>query len=649
MDIKSLSIKNFLTIGEAKLELDNRGLLLIQGENLDDPSAKSNGAGKSSIVDALFWVLYGETARGVSGDDVINDTAGKDCHVSVIIEDGPHVYEIARGRKSKEIKNALIAKQQTPLGWNDLSKGTDKETQKVVDKIVGSSKEVFAAAVYAGQEKMPDLPGMTDKNLKALIEESAGVEILTEAYAEARKRALAAESTEKIARSERDNAIAAVSAAGDEVKSAEEQKALFESQRKDRAKLELAKVPPIQAQVKEVETKIAAHASEVDLANEIDALQTKLDDQKAEQRLMDDHNRAVSAKEREIATTTVTLVAGKKRLELQQKGLTEVESLIGKPCGECGKSYCEHDLEAAKAARVKNIAETKGELVPVAKSLRERQEELKALQEAATKFKASMTDVSEVARKSTLLNNALNEIRTLKRQQSTLGAQIDALKAAATAHLKAENPWAKVEAAAREKRQKAENRLGDAQAALDKAVEAVELAAAVVKVYGPAGVRAHILDTVTPILNEQTSDYLGILADGNIHATWNTLAKTAKGELKEKFNIDVTNDKGAKSFAGLSGGEKRKARLAASMALQDMVATRATKPINLWIGDEIDHALDEAGLERLMSVLERKARERGTVLVISHNSLADWVDNIITVEKEGGVSKVSGATERGSV
>jgi DNA repair exonuclease SbcCD ATPase subunit len=162
-------------------------------------------------------------------------------------------------------------------------------------------------------------------------------------------------------------------------------------------------------------------------------------------------------------------------------------------------------------------------------------------------------------------------------------------------------------------------------------------------------VRAHILDTVTPILNEQTSDYLGILADGNIHATWNTLAKTAKGELKEKFNIDVTNDKGAKSFAGLSGGEKRKARLAASMALQDMVATRATKPINLWIGDEIDHALDEAGLERLMSVLERKARERGTVLVISHNSLADWVDNIITVEKEGGVSKVSGATERGSV
>lgn len=53
--------------------------------------------------------------------------------------------------------------------------------------------------------------------------------------------------------------------------------------------------------------------------------------------------------------------------------------------------------------------------------------------------------------------------------------------------------------------------------------------------------------------------------------------------------------------------------------------SRATKPINLWIADEIDYALDESGLERLMVVLDRKARERGTVLIISHQSgLKDW-------------------------
>ena len=73
MRIETVKIENFLGISEAELSLDNRGLLLIQGENRDDPSAKSNGAGKSTIPDAISWCLFGKTARGVSSDDVIND------------------------------------------------------------------------------------------------------------------------------------------------------------------------------------------------------------------------------------------------------------------------------------------------------------------------------------------------------------------------------------------------------------------------------------------------------------------------------------------------------------------------------------------------------------------------------------------------
>lgn len=647
MDFKSLYIRNFLTIGSAQLDLDSRGLILIQGVNNDDPSAKSNGAGKSSIVDALFWVLYGETARGVGGDDVINDTVGKDCHVSVLVEDGADSFEISRGRKSKEIKNALIVKQILPTGNLDLTKGTDKETQKVVEKIIGSSKEVFTAAVYAGQEKMPDLPGMTDKQLKLLIEEAAGVEVLSEAYTEARARALTADSAQKTATAELTNARLAVTSAEDELKAAEEQKALFESQRKDKAKLELAKVPAIKADLDATTAALAAMPNEAALVSKIGLLQISLDEQKGEQKTLDAHNAAASKIEREIAAAMATLTSGKKQLDGEVTRLADIDSIVGKPCGECGKAYCAHDLEGAKAARTTRIAEKKAELLPMATNIRELQGKLKTAQETAATFKVSMTDVSAVARESSETNTVLNDVRARTRQVSTLTAQIDALKKAAKAHLEAENPWVKIEADRREKRQKVEKRVGDAEGALFEADKAKELADMAVKVFGPAGVRAHILDTVTPILNDQTSDYLGVLADGNIHATWNTLAKTAKGDLKEKFNIEVTNDKGAKSFAGLSGGEKRKARVASSMALQDMVATRASKPINLWIGDEIDHALDDAGLERLMSILERKARERGTVLVISHNALGDWIDNVITAEKNGGITTISGATERG--
>jgi DNA repair exonuclease SbcCD ATPase subunit len=56
------------------------------------------------------------------------------------------------------------------------------------------------------------------------------------------------------------------------------------------------------------------------------------------------------------------------------------------------------------------------------------------------------------------------------------------------------------------------------------------------------------------------------------------------------------------------------------------------------VGDEIDDALDPSGLERLMTILERKAREKGTVIVISHNELRDWIDNVTVVRKPAGKS-----------
>lgn len=77
MKIKWVDIENFMAIGKARAELEQKGLVLILGENRDDSSQDSNGSGKSSFPDALCWCLYGVTAREETGDDVINRDAGK--------------------------------------------------------------------------------------------------------------------------------------------------------------------------------------------------------------------------------------------------------------------------------------------------------------------------------------------------------------------------------------------------------------------------------------------------------------------------------------------------------------------------------------------------------------------------------------------
>lgn len=648
MKINKLEIQNFLTVGDATIELDDRGLLLIQGQNNDDPSAESNGAGKSSVVDALCWALYGVTARGVSTDAVVNKTAKKDCKVVVTIVEGDKEYSITRHRKHATGKNSvLIFERDTTTGVGvDLSKGTDKETQEVIDKVMGCSLDVFMSAVYAGQECMPDLPGMTDKMLKTLIEEAAGVEVLTEAYSATRDRYNKQKASVDALTSTQTTAINNQTYLASEVVRLELAAKEFEDGRRDRAKAELAKVLPLNKEIAEAqeELKKLDEASVRAELNEIDGKIKAHKDEEAELRRL---SSAEALIDRDVGARRTALAIKKRDLKTLEEGLANIEAQVGKPCGECGKTYCEHDLEAARKARIESIDALKTSMLPLVTDLRARVAELEAAIEATASFARGMTDVSAAAARQRELSDILNGIDAAKRRAEIRQKEVDAIKGIANTKLTEINPWTKAVESKKEEVKRNDDTLAGITERLKRAGEDLELLADAVKVFGPAGVRAHILDTVTPFLNERTQDYLGALADGNIHATWATLTKNAKGELKEKFNIEVINDKGAESFAGLSGGEKRKVRLATAMALQDMVASRATKPIDIFIADEVDHALDESGLERLMGVLERKARERGTVLVISHNSLSDWIDNVITVTKTGGMATVSGATERG--
>lgn len=643
MKIKSIAISNFLTIGDAKLELDDRGLLLIQGVNGDDPSAESNGAGKSSVVDALCWGIYGTTARGVTGDAVVNKTAKKDCCVHITMIEGDKQYRVVRWRKGSTYKNSLSVFEQdlTTLAEVDLSKGTDKETQEVVNKVMGCSLDVFMAAVYAGQECMPDLPGMTDKQLKLLIEEAAGVEVLSDAYTEARNRYNVAVAAQSALLAQQLTYTSSKSGLDVKLIAQETESKKFEDERRVRAKAELAKALPVQKEIANAEEALKAWdepAARAELA-EID---TKIKAHKTEEAEFNRLNAEAATLDKHLAAAKSTIALKKRSIENAEEALARIEEQVGKPCGECGKAYCEHDLEAARQARRDTIAALKKDLLEFATETKKLSERYNAAQEAATKFKAGMTDITAVAVRQRELSNLLNAIDAAKNKIASMKSSVEAIKAAANAKLTEANPWTKAIEATKAEIVENDKEIAELEKKVDEKNAEVELLANAVKVFGPAGVRAHILDTVTPYLNDRTREYLGALADGNIHATWATLAKTAKGDLKEKFNIDVTNDKGAESFAGLSGGEKRKVRLATAMALQDMVASRATKPIEIFVGDEIDHALDEAGLERLMTVLEKKAKERGTVLIISHNALTDWVDQVITVTKTGGYATVTG-------
>lgn len=634
MKFKTLSIENFMAVGKESLSLDNRGLILIQGENKDDTSQNSNGAGKSTIVDALCWALYGQTARGESGDSIVNRTAGKNCCVSIVVEDGEDEYEIKRHRKYTKKKNIL---EVIKNGKEDLTKGTDKLTQELVTQIMGCSYDVFRSSVYAGQDAQIDLPAMTDKFLKQVVEEAAGIDRLQNAHELAKKKRDEKVKAFDAVERERFAEEMTINESDFHLEQAEKKVKEFEEKREDEVKkFEFridSKKKKAAALIKEIKAvdHVALQAEYETIVNRVADTEwqkkregLRIAERQAETSLRD--------KQHELKSLKAELAKAKSKI-------TNSEALAGTPCDECGKPHTAEDMKDVIVAAKKQIAEQ----LPKAKAMTVEVETLsKTLQDATDALSAHEASVTvtdeEKARRDALkaqlesYQKSLSEAKSIK---SEIEADINSMNETKAAKNEHEDTLKKI----KERVSDAKKSMAELQTKLDTLTKGIRVAEGVVEVYSNTGVRAHILDTVTPYLNARTADYLSQLSDGNLEAIWTTLSSTSKGELREKFNIAVSSKTGGEKYNLLSGGEKRKVRLATNMALQDLVSSRASKPLDLYIGDEIDHALDVSGLERLMALLEAKAKTQGTVLVVSHNELSDWIRDSLTIVKEGGYSR----------
>ena len=637
MKITQLEIQNFLTITETTLALDNKGLHLIQGINEDDSSASSNGAGKSSIVDAICWALYGVTARDVKGDAVVSLAAKKNCYVSISFHSGGQCYRATRYRKHSARKNALVLESMSE-DWSvvraDLSKGTDAETQKELEALIGCSLEVFKAAVYCGQEAMADLPKMKDRELKTLIEEAAGMQLIEDCYLLARERNLAASSEFGKVSSKLDNLKEQISGTEDSLNHIKETEAAWLESRVERiaerqkiyakaysdlmdneAKILKAKVMYETAKNRslEIQAELAAHREKT----------AKLDEVRRKERTA------------EVAIDPENLKRLARVVKQLEDQIANPEAEIKKPCPECGTVLQTSSLEDFLAHKNKHLESAKQALDEGKKVTKERIAHWKKCKEVVAQLESATPDISELIVQSNYCRETIANYENLCKENKRLEADLKAADISVETAKSEKSPHEAIRIKSEEKIATLNESLNKTLEQFAQAKEQAAVTEAAVKVYGSAGVRAHILDTVTPFLNERTADYLSTLSDGEIQATWTTLTRTASGELREKFGIEVYHAKGGDSFAALSGGEKRKVRLATALALQDLVASRASNPIDLFVGDELDDALDPAGLERLMTVLERKARERGTVIIISHSDLRDWIDEVTTVKKIG--------------
>ncbi|HCM7832544.1 TPA: AAA family ATPase [Klebsiella quasipneumoniae subsp. quasipneumoniae] len=637
MKFLTLEVENFMALANAKVELDQRGLVLIQGVNDGDSSAASNGAGKSTLMNSLMWCIYGETSHGVKGDDVLSTGHEKNCRVKVTIEDESKRYAIIRHRKHKEFKNRLIVRGED----GDMTKGKDSLTQEFVERLIGASKEVFMASIYASQEAMPDLPGMSDKNLKTIVEEAAGVDRLTKAYAIARERANAAAARMETTKTKMDACLSLVESAQNELESAKTSSEAWERDRSERLDVARADLVGAEVTLTEVEMELRSLPEQIrDTENAIGKEREKLASKEEHDAKLVKVRGAITDIRASIRINENIQKEAMQRARALKVKAEEVNTKVGEPCPTCGKAYCVEDLSTVKESFVEQARSEISQAQASATSVAKYQEHLEKALKIESALVASTPDVSAIISRIERLTKELGTLRHREKEVVAVEALVARARSEVDRITKEINPFLAVIKRHEESLAANKSNYGVLKTELKNIQEQALLLDKARQVYSPAGVRSHILTSVTPFLNAQTAEYLNTLSDGNIVAEWSTMESTKKGEWRDKFNISVRKIGASKTFQTLSGGEKRKVRIACSLALQDLVASRASKNIELFIGDEIDDALDTAGLERLMGILEAKARERGTVMIISHKEMKSWFRETITVEVKEGRSYV---------
>jgi DNA repair exonuclease SbcCD ATPase subunit len=89
--IKNITVKNFLSVGNQTqaVDFDKEHLTLVLGSNLDlggDDTGSRNGTGKTTMINALSYALYGQALTNIKKENLINKTNGKAMLVTVEFE-----------------------------------------------------------------------------------------------------------------------------------------------------------------------------------------------------------------------------------------------------------------------------------------------------------------------------------------------------------------------------------------------------------------------------------------------------------------------------------------------------------------------------------------------------------------------------------
>jgi len=162
------------------IDFSNKSLVLVIGENMDlggDDAGARNGTGKTTIINALSYVFFGEALTNIRRDNLVNKTNEKGMLVSAKFIKNGVTYTIERGRKPQIFRFYANDIEQN-LESNE-AQGENKETQLEINRLMGMTHAMFKNIIALNTYTQPFL-STKQAEQREIIEQLLGITLLSQ-------------------------------------------------------------------------------------------------------------------------------------------------------------------------------------------------------------------------------------------------------------------------------------------------------------------------------------------------------------------------------------------------------------------------------------------------------------------------------------
>jgi DNA repair exonuclease SbcCD ATPase subunit len=586
--IKELTVKNFMSVGNQTqgVNFAQENLTLVLGENLDqggDDNGSRNGTGKTTIVNALTYALYGNALTNIKKDNLINKINNKNMLVTLAFEKDGIDYRIERGRKPNILQFYVNNVEQESEETDD-AQGDMRETQKDLDELLGMSHDMFKHIVALNTYTEPFL-SMRANDQRVIIEQLLGITLLSE-KAETLKEHIR-QTKDAITQESAD--IEAAKKSNDKIQLSIDSLITRQNAWNNQHEAEIEKIARaiIELESVDIEAELAKH-SELKLFEEKSA---KLKSLNKERATLDS---ATAQAERSV-----------------KKYASELAKLKDKKCHACEQELHDHKHEEMSTEATTHLAEAQKYYDKVQADLAKIVKEIDAIGEVPPRPNTYYETVEQALKHQNNLKTMESQLQIKSGETDPYQEQIDELKHTAIQEIN----WDSVNAL---------TTLKDHQEFLLKLLTSKD-----------SFIRKKIIDQNLAYLNNRLTYYLDKM--GLPHTVL----------FQNDLSVIITQLGQDLDFDNLSRGERNRLILSLSWSFRDVWESLYQSINLLFVDELIDNGLDSAGVEGALAVLKKMARERKkNIFLISHkDELIGRVNNVLKVIKENGYTSYANDLE----